>query len=172
MSGRLPREVDPIRLADEGARLKGELPGCSMARLRAAWPDSQTADVVSVDLVFERTAHGERLLRGTVETRVEAVCERCLERVQVVITAKPYVLLLQAQEAQTGLAEDTETLVVEGPVDLSELAEDELLLAMPMFAMHGEGECAAPGATPMAPKVGGNKPNPFAALRDLKGKNR
>jgi uncharacterized protein len=49
------------------------------------------------------------------------------------------------------------------------LIEDELLLALPIVAMHPETECAS---RMTADKVtdGADKPQPFAALAQLKGK--
>jgi uncharacterized protein len=72
------------------------------------------------------------------------------------------------------MPEDAETLVVEGRVSLHELVEDELLLVMPMFPVHSEGQCAAPGAGMDArpePAVDpAAKDGPLAALRGLKTK--
>lgn len=165
MSGRLPSEIDPIRLADEGARLRGELAGSSMTRLRELLPGGQTPLPVAIDLSFEHTTHGERLMRGAIETAVDAICQRCLGPVRIALTARPTTVLLRPGEVPGTAADEAEALVVEGALRLTELVEDELLLAMPMFPMHGEGECAAPGEG--AP--GGNdRRNPFVALHGLK----
>lgn len=167
MSGRLPREIDPIRLADEGARLRGELAGSSMTRLLEVLPGGRAAQPVAVDLSFERTVHGERLVRGTVETAVETTCQRCLGPVQIALTAHLCTVLLRPGEAVVAAAEEAEVLVVEAPVKVAELVEDELLLALPMFPAHGEGECAAPGAAAIVRPGRGGKPNPFGALQEL-----
>jgi uncharacterized protein len=167
MSGRLPREIDPIRLADEGARLRGELAGSGMSRLLELLAGGKVVQPVTVDLGFEHTPHGERLLRGVVETAVEATCQRCLGPVRIVLTARPCTVLLRPGGMPVAAAEEVEALVVEGPVRLAELVEDELLLAMPMFPAHGEGECTAPGTVDKVRPAGGDKPNPFGALEQL-----
>jgi uncharacterized protein len=169
MSGQLPVQVDPIRLADEGTRLHGVLPGSEMSRLRKfALPGSRPA-TVAVDLRFERTAQGMRRLSGSIRTQVEMACKRCLQSLPVEVVAQPFFVLLLPGEAEP---QEHETLVVEAPLSLIELVEDELLLAMPMSPGHTEGECelAAPVATDRAP-VAEKRPNPFAELRGLKGKN-
>jgi len=169
MSGQLPVQIDPIRLADEGARLCGTLPGSEMSRLRGlTLPDSRPGQV-AVDLQFERTGQGVRRLHGTIRTQVEMACKRCLKPLKVEVVAQPLFVLLQPGEAEP---EEGETLVVEAPLSLAELVEDELLLAMPMSPGHADGECevAFPitaGKTPMTEK----KANPFAELRGFKGKN-
>jgi uncharacterized protein len=172
MSGRLPREIDPIRLADEGVRLHGELPGVAMTRLRELAAAGWAPPAVMLDLQFERTAQGTRLLHGSIRTTVGVTCQRCLGPMSIEVSARPYFVLLGPGEASVGVSEDTETLVVEGPLSLSELAEDELLLAMPMIPVHDDEACAAPGVAPQPPRAEPGKPNPFAALRGQKGKAR
>lgn len=166
MSGRLPREIDPIRLADEGRRLQGDLPGEDLARLAALAPATEKPAPVSVDLSFGRSPGGERWMRGSVRTRVGAVCQRCLGPMSIVLEARPMFVL--RGPGGTG-DEDAESLVVDGPVSLHELIEEELLLAMPMIPMHGENECQPPDAA--RPPAGASRPNRFAALRDRRGKD-
>lgn len=167
MSGRLPREVDPIRLADEGIRLQGELAASGFARLAAVLPGGRLTEPVAVDLRFERGPHGERLLRGTVSTVIEATCQRCLAPVRIALAAAPCAVLVRSDDA-AGAGGAAEVLAVEGLCSLPDLVEDELLLAMPMFARHGEGECTAPGAVAPRRTVSGERPNPFGALHGLK----
>lgn len=169
MSGQLPVQIDPIRLADEGVRLCGTLPGSELARLRGlVLPDSRP-EPVAVDLKFERTGQGVRRLHGTIRTQVEMACKRCLQPLTIEIVAQPLILLLEPNEAEP---DDGETLVVDAPLSLAELVEDELLLAMPMSPGHGEGECAVAfpvtaGKAPAGEKI----VNPFDELRGFKGKN-
>jgi uncharacterized protein len=169
MSCQLPAQVDPLRLADDGARLVGTLPGSEMARLQdLALPNSQP-EVVAVDLQFERTGQGVRRMRGTIRTQVEVACKRCLKPLKVEIVAQPLFVLLQPDQAEP---QDSEALVVEAPLSLAELVEDELLLAMPMSPGHAEGQCkvAFPVDVGKAP-VTEKRANPFAELRGFKDKN-
>jgi uncharacterized protein len=155
MSGQLPAQIDPIRLADEGARLRGVLLGSSMPRLREL---TLSADrPVAVELQFERTAQGVRRMRGTIRTQVDMTCRRCQKPLKIEIVAQPLFMLLQSGEAEP---EEGETLIVEGP------------LSLPMIPGHAEGECEL--AFPMTTdKVSESKKktNPFAELRGFKGKN-
>lgn len=169
MSGQLPAQIDPIRLADEGARLCGTLPGSEMSRLQELVLPNSRPKPVAVDLQFERTAQGARRMHGTIRTQVEMACKRCLQPLQVEVVAQPLFVLLQPGEAEP---EDCETLVVEAPLSLAELAEDELLLAMPMSPGHAEGQCeiAYPVTVGKAP-VTEKRKNPFAELHGFKGKN-
>ena len=169
MSGQLPAQIDPIRLADAGARLNGALPGSEMLRLQELVHPSSRPEQVEVDLQFERTGQGTRQLHGTIRTMVEMACKRCLQPLKVEVVAQPFFVLLQPGEAET---EESESLVVEAPLSLAELIEDELLLALPMSPGHVEGQCkvAFPVTASKAPVVE-ERANPFADLRGFKGKN-
>lgn len=168
MSGRLPEQIDPIRLADEGVRLQGELSGRDMPRWREFSAPGSRPMAVAVDLQFERAAQGTRRMRGTIHSRVETVCQRCLKSLTIEVSARPMLALLPADAAED--ADEGEVLRVVAPVKLSELVEDELLLAMPMIPVHAEAECASLTKAGAAP-VTGEKENPFAMLNGLmKGK--
>ena len=169
MSGQLPVQIDPIRLADERARLYGVLPGNGMPRLQGLVLPNSQPEQVAVDLHFERTGQGVRRLHGSIRTQVEMACKRCLLPLKVEIVAQPQFVLLEPNEPEP---DDCEALVVDAPLTLVELVEDELLLAMPMSPGHGEGECAVAfpvtaGKAPAGEKI----VNPFAELRGFKGKN-
>ena len=169
MSGRLPVLIDPIRLADEGVRLQGELAGTDMTRLHVLTVPSSRPAVVTVDLQFERSVPGVRRMHGRIHTTVEMICQRCLNTMAMQIVALPKLTLLQTGE--TAQTEEDDALPLEATVTLSELVEDELLLAMPMIPVHAESECTAvtkPGAAP----VPGRKENPFAVLHGLKNKHK
>jgi uncharacterized protein len=171
MSARLPEQIDAIRLADQGARLSGQLSAGGLHRLREmSRPGASPAPVV-IDLTFERTGHGVRLMHGTIRTTIETVCQRCLQPVAIEVTARPFAVLQVAGEEPARGPEEAEMLAVEGPLQLNELAEDELLLAMPMIPMHAEGSCKVPGERGESPTEPGEKVSPFSGLRGLKGKN-
>jgi len=163
MSERLPVQIDPIRLADEGVRLQGELSDSDMPRLRKFSAPGSWPAVVAVDLQFERAAQGVRRLRGSIHVCVQMVCQRCLKPLAVEVTARPFLTLLQSDMA----ADDGEALQVTAPIRLRELVEDELLLAMPMIPVHAEAECTSLTKAGAVPVTAG-KENPFAVLHELK----
>jgi len=172
MSGWLPVQIDPIRLADEGVRLAGELPLDEFPRLRELVRAGSGTEPVTIELTFDRTVQGMRLMRGRLHARLPMTCQRCLETVVVALEAKPFAELLRPGEPPVGLSDDVEALVVEGAQPLSELVEDELLLVMPMVPMHDEGECTAPAAADKAAPAAEKKPSPFSKLRERRAKDR
>jgi uncharacterized protein len=168
MSSGLPATVDAIRLADTGTRLAGEIPLQAMARLRGQCLDDQGE--ASVDLLFERSAdRALRRIRGRINARVHVACQRCLEPMILMLEAEPSLLIVKADERAQLLTEDAELLVADKAVVLSELVEDELLLAMPMIPMHELSECPAAASLRTQQR---SPANPFAVLDKLKDKGK
>lgn len=171
MSERLPRDIDPLRLAEEGVRLEGEIPGELFPRL-LEWSVAGTQpDDVRIAVEFERTSHGVRLLRGIIGTRLTVTCQRCLRPMQLELEAHPFLVLLAPGDQPSGGPEEAETLVVEGPIRLSEWVEDELILAMPMIPVHDEDVCSTPQNGPLTESGAEGKQNPFAVLDGFKPRN-
>ena len=73
-AGSLPAVVEPIKLADSGTRLTGQLPVKAMGRLRALCLDE--SDKVSFDLWFDRSSDRTRgRMQGTIVGRLQVVCQ-------------------------------------------------------------------------------------------------
>ncbi|MFQ5995930.1 MAG: YceD family protein [Acidiferrobacterales bacterium] len=167
MSSGLPATVDPISLADAGARLTGELPVKAMGRLRAMCLDDEGQ--ATAELHFERSGdEGLRQMRGTITAEVHAACQRCLEPMTLVLKAEPSLVLVKPEERSDLLEQQSEVLVADKPISLSSIIEDELLLAMPMIPMHDVGECPAGKRFRAQQRSSGE--NPFAVLNKLKQK--
>lgn len=159
----LPAVIDPLRLADEGAELHGALGLGGMPRLLELCADE--SGTVSVDLYFERGAQGLRRMHGTVRAEVPVVCQRCLMPFRHAIHAETWLVLLKPGEPSAIAADDADALVVTKPLPLSEVIEDELLLAMPMIPRHAPGQCQTNTAESASET---RETHPFAALRRLK----
>lgn len=169
MLGGLPLTVDPIRLADEGARLSGRVSLRGMPRLKAQLLDD--TGEAEIDLVFERSEGANlRRMRGRVVARVNVTCQRCLESMIVLISAEPDTILLRTGEPDPGLSPDADVLMVSAtPTPVAELVEEELVLALPMVPMHKLDEC--PARQYIANVPSGEKKRPFAGLGGRKQDN-
>lgn len=141
MQASLPAIIDPILLAERGTHLAGTLPLRGMARLRELCLDDEGE--VAVELRFGR-AEGENRPRmvGRLQVTLHVTCQRCLERMDLRLSVTPHLLFLRPGEPEeAGIAEDV--VVVDRPLSLNALVEDELLLAMPMIPMHEPDACPA-----------------------------
>ena len=77
-------------------------------------------------------------------------------------------LFVHGEDAAAQLDADSEddVLAITRALDLRELVEDELLLALPLVPRHEV--CPEPLPLADAPQAADDKPNPFAALAALK----
>ncbi|MCG6976446.1 MAG: YceD family protein [Acidiferrobacterales bacterium] len=176
MSGALPTSIDPVWLADQQTHLSGTIPLKRMTRLLA---DCRSGDgEVRIDLQFRSDPNGERRsVQGKIEASIETTCERCLESMTLPLLAEIDMLIVTAEQASV-MDDHEDVLVVKGPVSLGELAENELILAMPMIPMHPEDKCPASallrdqGIDEKDRQDGGEKQSPFAKLAELKRSDR
>ncbi len=187
--------LDVAAFAADGETLSGQWPGHTMARLaelQVPPQDGALADV-SWQAQGERRAvpagEAELWLKLQVTTPVWLTCQRCLQPMPCVL-ALDQRLRFVAGEAQAEALDadsDDDVLALSRSLDLRELAEDELLLALPLVPRHDEcpqplpvaigleseeGEPSLAGDEPHGaagdPSVGEARPNPFAVLRSLK----
>ena len=167
MSTGLPEIIDPIALCKQGVELTGEIPLNSMKRL-----ETIVIDVVGdarVELYFSITDQAEKLITGRVAGAVLAECQRCLQPVQVDINCEVNLQLVNDEADMAELSDEREPLLLqdESEFQLLEIVEDELLLGLPIVALHDESVCQI-SSTSSEPVDLSNKSNPFSALSSLK----
>ena len=107
---------------------------------------------------------------------VRVTCQRCLEPLAVTLAVDNRLRFVEGEEAAQKLDEltdDEDVLALQPRLDLVELIEDELILALPLVPRHEHCPVTLPasaadeGAEDAAAQPA---PSPFAALARLKGK--
>ena len=161
MLGSLPEFVDPFRLARQQTRIEGAVPIAAMTRVSELLRED--SGVVEVDLRFRASASGVPRLDGGVRMVARLECQRCLQPLEVELLPELKISFTDGGEAsgRAELAAGYEPLGCDGPIGLTTIVEDEILLALPDFPMHPPEECTPAGAS------GGTGPgsSPFSALR-------
>ncbi|EKF75209.1 hypothetical protein A11A3_04495 [Alcanivorax hongdengensis A-11-3] len=169
-SGQLPQFLDPRKYADQGRVLEGQLTVADLPRLQE-YHDSLDQPV-TVSLAFGRDEEGHRRIEGEVSTTMVLTCQRCLEPVSYPITAHIDVALVWGEDQAKALPERLDPwLVGDEPMVLAELVEEELLLAMPLVALHDPCPTSLPQESGEDEKQE-NADNPFAVLAQLKGRGK
>jgi uncharacterized protein len=169
-SGQLPSFLEPRKLADQEAEIKGQTTVARLPRL-AEFRDSQD-EIVEVALRFGRDEERRQCLSGTVKTALVMTCQRCLEPVRCTVEAKPSLVMVYDEDQIKALPEHLDPwLVTDEKIMLAELLEEELLLALPLVAMHEQ--CPTALHTPAAPAAAAEtkRDNPFAVLAQLKSRD-
>lgn len=172
MPNTLPEHVLPRRLALEGKTLEGSLALEGMSRLVALLHDS--AGSARFALRFGFDDEGQARVLGRIEAQPVMLCQRCLEPLRVDVICDVSLALVPEGADTTKLDPRYEPLMVgEAPQRLSDLIEDEIILALPNFARHRRGECQMPPGA----DAGGDgteqestRENPFSVLESLKSR--
>jgi uncharacterized protein len=163
MSTELPHLIDPWRAADSNAAFDRHLPIAGFERLAGSLADA--SGEVAFQLCFDRDEAGRAVVRAAVQATLLARCQRCLESVAVQVDSRVLLAVVTDLVSARQLPEQYDPLMAEeGMVRLSDVIEDELLLALPQIPRHAPGACSVAIEQPAAPR----RENPFAVLAKLK----
>ena len=170
-SNTLPRYLDLRKLVTAAGVIRGELPLESLPRLEGL--RSEDSNIAEVDLAASLSDEGYRCLTGRVHAILKLQCQRCLEDYDARLEAEVALGLLWSETEAVGLPKNLDPLVVGTEAyDLYGLVEEELLLAMPIVALHDPDECSVDvkehGTEPGDNESTQTKPNPFSVLSELK----
>lgn len=171
-----PRHLDVEGCAQDAVQLHGTLALRDLPRLM----DMAHADALPVahDGSVHWQAQGEaRAQQGgapqiwlhvQAHAPMQLVCQRCLNAVAVTVEVDRHIRFVRGEDAAAELDAEIEDDVIAVPrlLDLHELVEDELLLALPLVPRHDV--CPEPLAAPAEAAPLEEAPHPFAALAGLK----
>ncbi len=146
MQRSLPDTVDLWRLAAENGQINGTMALGALPRL-AAVPNHADGTVM-VMLTARMDNQGRRFVEGEVHAEIELVCQRCLGTLVLPLVAKVSLMLTRSEsKAEAALPEGYEALLIgEKRTRVTDLVEDELLLALPQIPRHNDlRECQANG---------------------------
>jgi uncharacterized protein len=167
MAPGLPDRVDCAYLADNAVVLERVYPLGAMPRLQDLLADARGS--VRASFAFAKAASGRAGAAVAVEATPQLRCQRCLEGFAFAVAGRSEIEFSNgSNEAADSDREIYGT--VDGLVSLRELAEEELLLALPIAAMHALQSCErAPieKAGDEVEEMSGDRSRPFAALQDL-----
>lgn len=171
-----PLRLDVALLARQGGELQGHWPLAGLPRLAEAVVDS------AADTPVNWSAHGQALSRPghteelwlalRAEVDVGLACQRCLQTLAHRVAFDTRIRFVNGEDAAARLDAEIEedVLALSRSLDLRELVEDELLLALPIVPRHEV--CPDPVRPASAPgkatdEADAPAKNPFAVLRQL-----
>jgi uncharacterized protein len=169
MAPGLPDRVDCAHLADNAVVLERVYPLGAMPRLQDLLADARGS--VRASFAFAKVDSARAGATVAVEALAHLVCQRCLQGFAFAAAGSSEI---EFSGGSTLSATDPKREVYamdEGLVSLRELAEEELLLALPIVAV-----CDTPHTCGRAPVYeagganrddSGDRSRPFAALQDL-----
>lgn len=169
-----PQALDVPALCKAAGQLDGQQPLAAMERLAASFcaaTDGSATWQVQGSLLPVLGGEPELWLALQAEADVPLQCQRCLQAMTETLQVQRRFRFVRNEEEALRLDEDSEddVLVLPARLDVLELLEDELILALPIVPRHGA--CPSPLPVPAAPEEDGEPaPNPFAALAALRGR--
>jgi uncharacterized protein len=155
---------EPASLARQQGSLAGELGPGNLEGLRDLLfsPDQ---GVIGYRVEAQTSIRGNPLLRIKLQGWLVLACQRCLEGYRFDLDVTDELELVKSEVDLPALeTEETgrDAIVDPGQMDLGQLLQEEILLALPLTPVHPEGACAPPQDASRS--VG----HPFAALARLK----
>ena len=156
--------VDSVQFAKQHAQVRCSVAVPEFKRLAQAVLGDEGNFEVGLE-GFE-DSEGRPCLQLHVEGSVTVACQRCLEPLVLGINSDRRFVLTEREQDLMDLgdeADDVDSLLADSKLDALGLAEDEILLQIPMAPMHEEDKCAQPEWSRNA----GNEGSAFSALRAL-----
>ncbi|WP_199099203.1 YceD family protein [Dyella sp. ASV21] len=170
MSVTLPESVDAWRLVSARRSFQGVLPVAAMQRLGDAL--ASTEGTAHYELDFGRDEFGTSYLDVRVQAPLMLTCQRTLEPFVLPVTVDSRLGLIRSEREEAALPPGCEPLLIadDGKLNLVDVIEDELLLALPLVPVNPDSTPAEEvvGPDPEETSGEGRSDNPFAVLRELK----
>ena len=152
--------INNLEFAETQQTLAGEVKAANCERLL----ETLSASSKDATISFKLTGAAKQLRNPSLHLHIEAklpvTCQRCLDEMQVQLSLDFDYIICQTLPIETDENDDTDWLEASTEMNLQELIEDELLLAMPIAPTHAH-DCSKQSMR------SGEKPNPFAALKNL-----
>ncbi|WP_232496451.1 YceD family protein [Methylotenera versatilis] len=127
----------------------------------------QTAKI-HFTLIGEAKKFSQPSLHLTIDAELPAICQRCLNEMKVPLKLDFDYLISDSEPAGFDESDDLDWLESAREMHVWEVIEDELLIAFPIAPVHSavnQQECI------QYTKQSGEKPNPFAVLKDFAKKS-
>lgn len=135
MTGTLPDLIDPLEFVDKRKRIHGTLSLSRMARLEGVIlnPESE----VRLDLIFTREDR-HSVIHGRIEATLILECQCCLDPMEWPVACELRLGIVSSLDESARLPDSLEPFLLTGDpmVSVSDLIEDELLLAIPSIPQH------------------------------------
>lgn len=167
MQGKLRSRYQVHKEVARNGYFEGDIALSKLNRLSEfLYPEKSDADRgVSLKFEFTRNEFDIPMIVGQLETCLELECQRCLGRMELPIE-QDFRLMIDASDELVRESSVDTLYSDDGYIDIVEVIEDELILAIPLVALHEDRSCNEHWRASTEESAAGE--NPFAVLRQLK----
>lgn len=163
----LPDMVEPLGLAEAGRSFHGRIPVRGLARLTPML--SSASGELDVILKFDIDERRIAVVTGSIDGKLNLICQRCLDPMDFPLDLKLRLGIVHTENQLDELPDGYEPLQITGePISVSDLIEDEVLLAIPPVPTHADTQHCETGYRNQTPPD--SRQNPFAVLEKLKSR--
>ncbi|MCP3687047.1 MAG: hypothetical protein GY784_01425 [Gammaproteobacteria bacterium] len=165
MRGRLKQHYQVHKETTRNSYFEGQIEVGNMTRLSELLADSPTT--IAMKFEFQISDFDSPMLAGEMQAELQVECQRCLQAMPTPLQLV-FKLLIDASDdvvQESGL--DT-IYSDDGLIDIFEVAEDELILALPLVAMHDDETCNKHWRAVDNSHDPDARENPFSVLKELK----
>ena len=152
--------INNLEFAQAQQTLAGEIDALKCGRLAETLAPSDKSAPISFKLTSTARQLRNPSLHLQIEAKLPVICQRCLDEMLVHLNLTFNYIICNTLPTEIDENDDTDWLEAAPEMNLQELIEDELLLAMPISPMH-DHDCSKQSMQ------SGEKPNPFAVLKGL-----
>lgn len=166
----LPQRIDPFRSASQALRMHGYLMVRNMERLCPSL--SSNEGDVEVDLTFGIDDKDVPVVQGQISANLMLQCQRCMEPFNYEIINNFVLGIVHKEEEAEHLPEGYDPVIAdEGMLAVQDMIEDELMVGLPLVAMHDPKACkiGVPYKTSSGQTLESN--NPFNVISILRSKD-
>ena len=123
----------------------------------------------NIDISFEFLRHelDVPMVAGRLKTSLELLCQRCLKSLEYPMVVDFRLMIDASDEMVEHSSEDT-LYSDDGYIEIEEVIEDEMILALPLVAMHEDTACNENWQVAELQAETPRRENPFAVLQQLK----
>jgi uncharacterized protein len=168
MAPALLDRVDSAHLADKSMVLERVYPLAEMLRVQDLLADPRGS--VRARFTFAKLGVGRAGATVAVEAAPQLVCQRCLQGFAYAAAGSSEIEFSSGSDESAVNPQHEVYATDEGWFSLRELAEEELLLALPIVAMHTPQTCGQAQTYEAGGEIqdlSGDRSRPFTALQDL-----
>ncbi len=177
-----PTQIEPFKWAELGFVWQGRVELSRFARVAAEVVPPHDQQTIALDCKLYVDERHIAWLDATMSATLPLTCQRCLNQLDFVLDTHVHLAMFTEEKYAEKLGRDkdeidyvilSEAQVAHGAatIDVLDLLEDEILLAMPLSPKHEHCELKVAGAVQADEVVTEPKRNPFDVLAGLKLKD-
>ena len=167
MRDKLRKRYQVLKEVTRNGCFEGKISLSETRRLLELLHGEESDRAIAVRFEFLRNEYGIPMITGELETSLELECQRCLKAMEWPLKLD-FKLLIDASDDIVSHSDEDTVYSDDGYIDIIELIEDELILAIPLVAMHENRGCNEDWQRTEQESDTPARENPFAVLQQLK----